>query len=312
VRQLNVVLVGEGSAGVQTLHALAGMGHRIVAVMAASSRRTPGALTLWEVARNLDYETWPATLVRDPGLAERLTAAGVDILLNVHSLFIVNREVLKAPRLGSFNMHPGPLPRYAGLNAMCWAIYRGEPAHGVTIHEMAPEIDAGPIIYQEMFDVDEHETGLSLTVKCVKAGVGLLERLLRAASADPWVIPRTPQDLSRREYFGAEVPQRGCLVWSRPSRDVVNFVRACDFTPFPSPWGHPRSRVGDETISIVRAFRTGEAAAVPAGTIGRCSDAGVHVATEDEWVLVPQVLVAGQRTNPATLLKPGDRLEDGR
>src|SRR5437867_12561386 len=86
MRRLNVVLVGEDSAGIQTLRALASRGHRIAAVMASPSRRTPGATTLWEVARRLGYETWPATLVKDQGLAERLTTAGVDILLNVHSL----------------------------------------------------------------------------------------------------------------------------------------------------------------------------------------------------------------------------------
>ena len=127
MRRLNVALVGEDSAGIQALRALAQTGHRIVAVLASPSRRAPGAMTLWEAARNLGYATWPAPLVKDPSLAERLTTAEVDILLNVHSLFIISRDVLTAPRVGSFNMHPGPLPRYAGLNSVCWAIYRGEP-----------------------------------------------------------------------------------------------------------------------------------------------------------------------------------------
>ena len=48
---------------------------------------------------------------------------------------------------------------------------------------------------------------------------------------------------------------------------------------------------------------TGEVAGVSPDTIGRRTDAGVHVATGDEWVLVPRVTTAGQYVNPASLPK---------
>ena len=38
-------------------------------------------------------------------------------------------------------------PEYAGLNAPSWAIYNGEPAHGVTLHWMEAAIDTGPIAW---------------------------------------------------------------------------------------------------------------------------------------------------------------------
>jgi len=60
-----------------------------------------------------------------------------------------------------------------------WASYRGETEHGVTLHKLAPEIDAGPIVYQEVVGVESEETGLSLTTKCVNVGVPLVLRLVR-------------------------------------------------------------------------------------------------------------------------------------
>ena len=69
---------------------------------------------------------------------------GVDLLLNVHSLYLIaRRTVVAAPRIGSFNLHPGPLPEYAGLNTPSWAIYNGEREHGVTVHWMEPGVDTG-------------------------------------------------------------------------------------------------------------------------------------------------------------------------
>jgi UDP-4-amino-4-deoxy-L-arabinose formyltransferase/UDP-glucuronic acid dehydrogenase (UDP-4-keto-hexauronic acid decarboxylating) len=58
-----------------------------------------------------------AKIVKDPDFAARIVDENIDILLNVHSLFLIHKDVLTAPRLGSYNLHPAPLPRYAGLNS---------------------------------------------------------------------------------------------------------------------------------------------------------------------------------------------------
>jgi methionyl-tRNA formyltransferase len=49
------------------------------------------------------------------------------------------------------NLHNGPLPRYRGVSPINWALKNGEQQHGVTIHEITPGIDDGPIISQVTF-----------------------------------------------------------------------------------------------------------------------------------------------------------------
>src|SRR5215510_7995404 len=206
---MNVLLVGEESAGIQTLKALARSDHRIIAVMASPAKKSLGSSTLWQVAERMGLPTWPSPLVKDPAFARRIRDAEVDIILNAHSLFVMHGEVVEAPRIGCFNLHPGPLPRYAGLNVVSWAIYRGERIHGVTIHKMAAGIDTGPIVYQSLFDIESADSALTLYAKCTKEGVALLLRLLETASGDANAIPLTPQDLTGRQYFGKEVPENG-------------------------------------------------------------------------------------------------------
>ena len=46
------------------------------------------------------------------------------------------------------NLHNGPLPRYRGVSPINWALKNGERSHGVTIHEVTPGIDDGPIVAQ--------------------------------------------------------------------------------------------------------------------------------------------------------------------
>jgi methionyl-tRNA formyltransferase len=313
---VNILLVGEESAGIQTLRALANSDHRIVAVMASQSNNNGALTNLWKTAEKLGYQNWPAKLVKDPRFADEVRAAEVDVILNIHSLFIINKEVVSAPRIGCFNMHPGPLPRYAGLNAVSWAIYKGETSHGVTIHKMEPGIDTGPIVYQELFDIDDADTGLTLSARCIRSGVGLVLQLMETASADPAAIPLTPQDLTEREYFGREIPYEGRLFWSLPAREIVNFVRACDFFPFHSPWGHPQTILGTisgaQEIGVVKACLTGEQCDVSPGTVGEVVGSGVKIACGDEWIIVNKLKVEGRYVNPADVLKPGNRLSNGR
>jgi methionyl-tRNA formyltransferase len=307
---MNVLLIGEESAGIQVLRELKTGGQRIVAVMASPLRNAASGVSLWEAAQKQGLPTWPAQLVKEPTLAERVRSERVDMILNVHSLYIIHKDVVEAPRLGAFNLHPGPLPRYAGLNAVSWAIYRGERSHGVTVHWIAPGIDVGPIAYQTIFPLEENDTALSLSARCAREGLALLKRLLEDAARDPRAIPSIPQDLQKREYFGAGVPECGRLSWARTAHEVVDFVRACDFYPFRSPWGHPRTRLGTQELSVVKALRTRLRSDAPPGTVGKFTEKGVEVASADEWVLVTKLAIGQEFVEPAASLRSGDKLAD--
>jgi methionyl-tRNA formyltransferase len=306
---MNVLLVADAAAGERVLRALAERGIDIVAVMALQPRPERSA-SLWDRAAELGYATWPAQWVKDPAFAEEIRRRRVDVLLNVHSLYLIRQEVLEAPRLGSFNLHPGPLPRYAGLNSVSWAICRGEREHGVTLHKMEPNIDGGPIAYQAAVPIDPKDTGLSLTTKCVNAGIPLVLHLIETASRAPAEIPAVPQDLSKREYFGRDIPDNGNLSWARPARQVVDFVRACDYAPFESPWGMPRTRLRECNLAICQAALTGRPAAAAPGTVGVAASGAVEVACADEWVMVSRVRRGREVVAAAKILSRGDRLTD--
>ena len=111
---LRVLLIAEEAAGVQTLRMLAGSPHQVVAVMTRGAGGASLGATVAGVASRLGYRLWPAHQARDKAFAETIRREKVDLLLNVHTLYVWPTEVVTAPRIGSFNLHPGPLPRYAG------------------------------------------------------------------------------------------------------------------------------------------------------------------------------------------------------
>ena len=259
------------------------------------------------LASELRCPVWPAATVRDPEFADYVRRERVDVLLNIHSLFLIRGEILAAPAIGSFNLHPGPLPELAGLNAVSWALYQGREQHAVTLHWMVPKVDAGSIAYQAPLAVEAQDSALTLSTKCVRAGVSLVTQLLAAAARRE--IPAVPQDLSRRRYYGREVPDGGRLSWSRTAKEVVNFVRACDYLPYASPWGHPTTSFQGQRVSVLKAAGTGVAANGAAGTVGAVTDGGALVSAGDEWVLVRRVEWDGQNVEARHVLAAGARFD---
>lgn len=304
--RLTILLVAEEGAGIEILKTLEQSGHK-VAMILTSPPDAPAA-AVWPYAEKSGHRLLPARTVKDPSFAETIRAEGIDLLLNVHSLYIIKAPILEAPRIGSFNLHPGPLPRYAGLNAPSWALYRGEPRHGVTVHHMLAGIDTGPVAYQALFDIQERDTALSVSLRCVKEGLKLMEALVATAAADPGSIPKIEQDLSQREYFGKEIPEGGALSWDRPAQDVARFIRAFSYHPFRSPWGHPRARLGAREIGIIKAAATADPTDAPPGTVAAGAGNSVRVACADAWLTVNLVHEGGKNSAAAEVLKPGDRL----
>jgi methionyl-tRNA formyltransferase len=281
--------------------------HSLVAVLAGGTRGK--ASTLAGAAERLGVRCRSAELVRETGFANWLENERVDLLLNVHSLFLIRPDALLVPTIGCFNLHPGPLPKYAGLNVPSWAVYHGEARHGVTVHWMIPEVDAGPIAYQELFDITPEDTGLSVSMKCIRLGVPLVSKLVDTAASNPTAIPRTEQDPRERTYFTAGPPNGGCVSWSARARGIVDFVRAADYRPFPSPWGHPRTSFGRQQLQIAQASLTGRATnGAPPGIIGQRRVGGIFVAAADEWVLLERLRVAGAEAAVTEVLWPGMRL----
>lgn len=304
---MNFVLVAEESAGLQMMRLLLGSKHRIVAVL-TTQHASASVSNVWNTALNLGCEVWPAELVKSPALAPRLRAEHVDILLNIYSLHRIHEEVLAVAQVGAFNLHPGPLPRYAGRNPVSWAIFAGEREYGVTVHRMDAGLDTGPIVYQTRFPIAETDTALSLSLACVREGIALMWRLVQAADTGADNIPLTCQDSRSREYFPAEVPEKGRVCWTWPAEKVINFIRACDYFPFKSPWGYPKTSLGSQEIALVKASRSGLPCLDSPGTVGKSSFSGVYIACQDEWILANKLLVESKYVPAASFLRPGDQL----
>jgi len=66
------------------------------------------------------------------------------------------------------NIHPSLLPKFPGLNTHRKAIDAKEKYHGATVHFATEELDGGPIISQEIVEIDSIDTEYSLAQKVLE------------------------------------------------------------------------------------------------------------------------------------------------
>ena len=66
------------------------------------------------------------------------------------------------------NIHPSLLPKFPGLNSHRKAIDAKEKYHGATVHFVTEELDGGPIINQEIVEIDPIDTEYSLAQKVLE------------------------------------------------------------------------------------------------------------------------------------------------
>ncbi len=66
----------------------------------------------------------------------------------------LNKNVIELFNDGLINVHRGIAQKYRGLDSDLWAIYHNDFKNiGVTIHQVAPKLDVGNIVYQKKLDI---------------------------------------------------------------------------------------------------------------------------------------------------------------
>ena len=77
------------------------------------------------------------------------------------------------------NLHNAPLPRYRGVSPINWALKNNETSHGVTIHEITPGIDDGPIVAQLSYSIyPEFDEVIDVYRRALEYGYLLFEQTM--------------------------------------------------------------------------------------------------------------------------------------
>ncbi|MBK1662395.1 formyltransferase family protein [Paracraurococcus ruber] len=149
----------------------------------ALPRLRPGPTRLRRLAARHGIPLQVVQAVNGPAMAAALRAARPDLLVSLHFDQIFAPETLALAPLGGLNLHPSLLPRHRGPVPTLWALAEEPPCFGVTVHRLAPRIDAGAILAQRALDLPAGVTASAAARALHLAGLPLLEDAMAALAA---------------------------------------------------------------------------------------------------------------------------------
>ena len=182
----------------------------------------------------------PDRVRRNPELAAQLAAWAPDAVVVMAYGQILPPSILNLPRTGCLNIHASLLPALRGASPIFGAIRQGLAATGVSIMQMDPGLDTGPVVDRAETAVLPRDTTGTLGLRLAELGA---ERLLTVLPA--WLagecrpipqnsLPGTPSHCSLIRKAD------GRIDWTQSAADIALLVRACNPWPAAHCWWQGR------------------------------------------------------------------------
>jgi methionyl-tRNA formyltransferase len=169
-----------------------------------------------------------------PQLANFLTTIAPDICIVAGFSMLIPADILDKAKFGFWNLHAGKVPGYRGGSPLNWQLINGEKVCGVSILQMVEELDAGPVLAESQFKIEELDTISELHTKAESEFYNLIERLLVDPLKSKKNAKKQPQFGFR--YWHQRSDEDG---WLNPqimdSVSAHRFIRALT-RPYPGAW----------------------------------------------------------------------------
>jgi len=176
----------------QARHLLAHSGAGLLPYLAANFvlprlsgvvRRAPGddadATPLRLLAPRLGIAVETITDVNAAAFHDRLRDLGVEAIVTFHFDQILSAITLAVPPRGGLNVHAGLLPEQRGPTPTLHALLEATPRFGVTLHRLAPRIDAGAVLARAEIALPEGISGLAAAEALHLAALPMLDIVLK-------------------------------------------------------------------------------------------------------------------------------------
>ena len=151
-----------------------------------------------------------------------------DLCLVAGWYWLIDGAVLD--RIHCVGIHFSLLPKYRGGSPVVWAIINNEKYTGVSIFSMRREMDSGPILAQRSLRIGLHDH--------IGGVLNQLESMTLATICESIVdivnrhIALEVQCHNLASYCAQRYPEDGKIDWTKPAREIYNFIRA-QSTPYP-------------------------------------------------------------------------------
>lgn len=309
-------MLGTGTFALPTFRGLYETSHEVVGLLTQPDRTGRGhhrhRNPMKELALEHDTPVFQPDKAGTPESLERIREFNADLFVTAAYGQILSAEFLSVPRLGAINVHASLLPKYRGAAPIQFALMQGESETGITIFQIEPKLDAGPVLGVERLAIDPHETYGELQDRLADVAVPLVKQVVDNLAAG------TSQSLVQDTAEITKAPRLkktdGLIPWDKSAHLVNCHIRGVQPWPKPSTVLHMQDGREVRLLILATAHIDHEIAGEP-GTVAvvdrhrllaRTGDGTLEILSlqpEGKRAMTPQEFLNG------TVVTSGDRFQ---
>jgi methionyl-tRNA formyltransferase len=220
---MNIVYIGSGEFGLDSLQALAASDHKLALVVSQAPHKAgrgqmlrPTAVAAW--ARSNSINCLETENINEQKVADKIAEANPDLIVVIAFGQKISNQLIDLPPKGMINVHSSLLPRYRGAAPINWAIINGDQKTGISIITVVEKMDAGNILGQAELQIKENETAGQLHNRLAKLAPNLL--LDTIEKIEKGTAEYTPQDDSKATKAPKLKKEDGCIDFDQIAETV--------------------------------------------------------------------------------------------
>ena len=234
---MRIIFFGTANVALPILEALRKQ-HEILAVITSPDAEVGRKKQMQEspvssLAKDLKLNLLkPEKVKNNPEFLSQLKSLNGDIFVVVAYGKILPLEIINMPKFKTINVHFSPLPRYRGPSPIQAALRNGDAQSGTSIFVLDELVDNGPLIAQEIANIDPSDNYFTLSDKLARVSANVINETIEGYISGK--ITPLPQDETVATYTKIIIKEDGKVDWSKTASEIYNQFRA--FFIWPGIW----------------------------------------------------------------------------
>ena len=202
-----------------------------------------------QIAKKNNIEIYyPSTI--DDKVIEQTKSLKPDLIIVVAYGIILPTSFINIPKYGCINIHVSLLPRWRGAAPIEHALLAGDNKTGISIININSKLDAGDILMQESFFLDQNMYSDDLALNLTNLGKTAMIKILPLIFKNKIIGKK--QDENKVTFANKFLNEDRKINFNNSTTDVYNHIRA--HGPKPGSWFTYKG----ERIKIIKAKKTKE------------------------------------------------------
>lgn len=244
----------------------------------------------------------PEKIKNNPEFIEKLKKLEPDLIIVAAYGKILPKELLEIPKFGCINIHGSLLPKYRGAAPIHRAVIEGQDSTGVTIMDMAVELDAGAMLAKASTLI-ANKTTEALHHELSEMGAELLIKTIPDIFSEN--VVKIEQDHKEATYAPMVFKEDGHINFKRSCKEIECLVRGMN------SWPGTYVKYGDVNMKVWECHIGGEATGEIEGTIINVSPEGIEVAAKDGRIVITKIQMPNKKAMAVSEYLKGNILEKG-